>query len=325
MGKKLLIAVTFIVLLPALAGAYEITICDLASETSQAGTRLVEILDGHGYAYSYYQSIGGHTGDMMVLFAGVQEYGQGGYVEEEQLQNLRDHLNAGKDVLIFGSSNLLMLPLSMIGVDIMTLDPLPVDSLWGTEFNFLDGLVFNYPEENFAPQGSYFIASSEFNPDFEALHGNWGGSPLCKGVFYQNSSPSFKALTFNADPSLIDPDGEYDSYEDLILRSLQDYFHIYTDIDEEAPPVPAETRLEQNYPNPFNNNTVISFCLPEAGEVKLNIYDIMGREVSCILENRLAAGEHRAVFDGNELASGIYYYILDTEAGNYARKMSLIK
>ncbi|MCB0276071.1 MAG: T9SS type A sorting domain-containing protein, partial [Calditrichaeota bacterium] len=96
---------------------------------------------------------------------------------------------------------------------------------------------------------------------------------------------------------------------------------------EEVPdaPVPQTYTLDQNYPNPFNPSTTIRFRLPEAQDIKLVVYDVTGRVVSEVVNNRMAAGEYKITFDGQKLASGVYFYRLS--AGNFVatRKFILLK
>jgi len=91
------------------------------------------------------------------------------------------------------------------------------------------------------------------------------------------------------------------------------------------PEIPAEFSLEQNYPNPFNPVTNIKFTLPDDVNVKLAVYDVMGRIVDVLANQKLEAGVHTISFNATNLPSGIYFCKL--EAGNYnaVRKMSLIK
>jgi len=84
-------------------------------------------------------------------------------------------------------------------------------------------------------------------------------------------------------------------------------------------------KLDGNYPNPFNPSTKISFNLPVSGFTTLKVYDIIGREVNELISSELNAGSHSVTFNGDNLASGIYYYRLES-AGNVAvKKMLLIK
>ena len=74
--------------------------------------------------------------------------------------------------------------------------------------------------------------------------------------------------------------------------------------------------LAQNYPNPFNPTTVVSYQLPDAGTVRLVVYDMLGREVAVLVNGRMNEGTHEVTFDGSGLASGIYVYRLDVQTAN---------
>ena len=74
--------------------------------------------------------------------------------------------------------------------------------------------------------------------------------------------------------------------------------------------VPGEFTLEQNYPNPFNPRTVIRYGLPTSCEVRLGVYDVLGREVCLLVDAKKDAGVHDVTFDGSHLASGVYLYRL---------------
>jgi hypothetical protein len=80
--------------------------------------------------------------------------------------------------------------------------------------------------------------------------------------------------------------------------------------------------LEQNYPNPFNPSTTIKFELPRASHVNLTVYDVLGRELSRLVNERMDAGYHDVKFDGSALASGVYFYRL--QAGSYVQTKKLM-
>ncbi len=88
---------------------------------------------------------------------------------------------------------------------------------------------------------------------------------------------------------------------------------------------PHSYKLSQNYPNPFNPVTLIEFSIKEAGNVKLVIYDILGREVSILVNEEMAAGSYQAQFDGANLASGIYFYRIESGKFTALKKMMLLK
>lgn len=90
-----------------------------------------------------------------------------------------------------------------------------------------------------------------------------------------------------------------------------------------------ECSLEQNYPNPFNPSTKISFNIHESGFVSLTVYDLLGNKISEIVREKLLAGNHSYTFDvsklNGRLASGIYFYTLQTEKFNLTKKMVYLK
>lgn len=83
--------------------------------------------------------------------------------------------------------------------------------------------------------------------------------------------------------------------------------------------------LFQNYPNPFNPFTKIDFQIPESGFVSLKVYDILGREVKEVVNEFLSDGHYTRSFDGNSLASGIYFYKLQVNKYVQIKKMVLLK
>lgn len=89
--------------------------------------------------------------------------------------------------------------------------------------------------------------------------------------------------------------------------------------------LPQTLALEQNYPNPFNPSTSIEFKLDRAQQVRLAVYDVMGREVALLVDGARPAGVYRVPFDAARLASGLYIYQLRTEQGTLARSMTLVK
>lgn len=89
--------------------------------------------------------------------------------------------------------------------------------------------------------------------------------------------------------------------------------------------VPGDFYLYQNFPNPFNPNTNIRFDISKAGSVKLRIFDITGKEVSELINSNYAPGKYNYDFSAGNLASGIYFYKLETPGFVSIRKMVLVK
>ena len=96
-------------------------------------------------------------------------------------------------------------------------------------------------------------------------------------------------------------------------------------ISETRDVVPVEFRLEQNYPNPFNPKTVVSSQLPVASDVRLVIYDLLGREVATLVNERRSAGSYRDSFDASGLASGVYFYRLTAGSFVQTKKMLMLR
>jgi ligand-binding sensor domain-containing protein len=83
--------------------------------------------------------------------------------------------------------------------------------------------------------------------------------------------------------------------------------------------------LLQNYPNPFNPTTKIKFAIPKSGNVRLKVFDQLGREVRTLVNGELTAGSYEYEFDGSGLASGVYFYRIETGSFVETKKMLLIK
>ncbi len=87
----------------------------------------------------------------------------------------------------------------------------------------------------------------------------------------------------------------------------------------------SDFQLNQNYPNPFNPSTLISYTLAKAADVRLTVTNSLGQEVALLSDGYQEAGNHVKEFKADNLSSGIYYYTLRTEAGQFSKKMILIK
>jgi photosystem II stability/assembly factor-like uncharacterized protein len=102
-------------------------------------------------------------------------------------------------------------------------------------------------------------------------------------------------------------------------------YGIITGVENISKSIPSEFKLYQNYPNPFNPATKIKFEIKTGGAISLKIYDIMGKEISVLVNHNLAAGSYIADFNASALPSGVYYYILKAGSFTDTKKMVLIK
>jgi len=89
--------------------------------------------------------------------------------------------------------------------------------------------------------------------------------------------------------------------------------------------IPERYSLEQNYPNPFNPSTKIKFSVPAESNVKIKVYDIMGKEVAVVADENMKAGNYEINFDASSLSSGTYFYNLETDGFSATKKMILAK
>jgi hypothetical protein len=104
---------------------------------------------------------------------------------------------------------------------------------------------------------------------------------------------------------------------------------IVVGINEEGNLIPTEYALSQNYPNPFNPLTTIEYQLPEAAEIEMVIYNILGQEILTLVKDKKLAGYHSTVWNamdnfGKAVASGLYIYRLDAK-GISGRKFVQVK
>ncbi len=105
---------------------------------------------------------------------------------------------------------------------------------------------------------------------------------------------------------------------------LLKYNFAYIGINQLSAEIPDKFILFQNYPNPFNPVTKIKFDVPKSGNISFMVYDVLGKTIYSLNENR-TAGTYEITFDGNEIASGIYYYSIEANGSRDVKKMVLLK
>ena len=130
---------------------------------------------------------------------------------------------------------------------------------------------------------------------------------------YIDNISEFEASSFSYRLKQIDFDGTYEYSEEVLVGNL----------------VPGTYALHQNYPNPFNPITKIYFDLPHRTRVLVIVYDILGNEVTTLINEEKNAGYHSIIFntqsENGVLSSGIYFYTLYADNFVQTKKMVLIK
>jgi hypothetical protein len=109
------------------------------------------------------------------------------------------------------------------------------------------------------------------------------------------------------------------------ILSFQNPDSIISSINSNTGTIPESFQLFQNYPNPFNPETKIKFSLPQSGIVSLVVYDISGREVVKLVNEKLSTGTYEYSFDGSGLSSGVYFYQMESGSFIQTKRMVLIK
>ena len=103
-------------------------------------------------------------------------------------------------------------------------------------------------------------------------------------------------------------------------------YQIISDVKQQSKQIlPNEFELLQNYPNPFNPSTTINYSLPSSGRVQIKIFDILGREVTELVNEFKTAGNYNAVWNADKFSSGIYFYSITFNKRTYYKKMILLK
>ena len=83
--------------------------------------------------------------------------------------------------------------------------------------------------------------------------------------------------------------------------------------------------LNQNYPNPFNPSTKIKYTIPNVGNVRLNVFNVLGKEIATLVNEEKSAGKYEVEFNAANLPSGIYFYQLQSGSFVETKKMILLK
>jgi hypothetical protein len=203
-------------------------------------------------------------------------------------------------------------------------------ALVGDSIKFSDNsVIFDCPEGQFHSDISGSFSANNVDPQFRNVEGREAegmidlrpdfGSPLLSGAVALENDGFFEQVDFigafgseqwMADWSILDEQGR--------LGKGTVAVH-----DEEIQVI-ANYELS-SYPNPFNPTAQVKFSIPEAQEIKVAVYDLTGREITRLANNRFKAGYHTVIFDAANLSSGIYFIQLQTSNKIITKPVTLLK
>jgi len=145
------------------------------------------------------------------------------------------------------------------------------------------------------------------------------------GVNISNTGNGGKAVIFGFDLDYQSPN----TVSEVLKRSIDYFDGIVTSIKDDFAVQPNNYKLLQNYPNPFNPITAIEFIikthLNASQHINLSIYNILGKKVNTLVNQKQKPGKYKILFDASNLSSGVYYYTLKTGEFNETKKMVLIR
>ena len=321
--KFIIPAVIACVMVFSLPATAQITIWDRVPELTTVGQEARDSLTQANYTVDYITELAPDISPtVLITFMGMRESNQGDYLSPEEVSQVERLLTTGNNLLFFGYYWLQPLG-TELGFDGYTVLPYPADSAWGTDYNFLQGMVFSLDHDS-----TYaFGCPPPTLPGREIIEVNHNVIGY-RGVWYINDYGT-KIVTVNITLEKILREPGFNTREELYLRILQNFFGVYPQAgvpENETSPVPSKALLYRCYPNPFNAQTTIDFLLPEDSPVALEIFDILGHKIETLIDNeKLRSGRHQVIWNGNKQASGVYFYRITTGKGTGLEKMVLLK
>ncbi len=171
------------------------------------------------------------------------------------------------------------------------------------------GVVLSWTTATETNNSGFQVERSKDNESFKQIIFVPGFGTTTEPKSYSYTDNSVNSGTYYYRLKQIDFDGSF-SYSEVLEVNIG---------------LPTEFALEQNYPNPFNPSTTINFTVPQSAQVTLKIFDVLGREVSTLINQVVPGGNHEVQFDATGLPSGLYFYTLST--GNFVetKKMVLLR
>lgn len=190
---------------------------------------------------------------------------------------------------------------------------------------FLNGITLSYGDIN---QGSPY--TEDFPDYFTAVNGSTiaatygtslGAMTAFQGTFTGGAAPGAVVLLGIPFETI-----HSRANRDSVMTKILHYFGITTSVQMQySDAAPLGYSLGQNYPNPFNPSTTISFSIPESEHVSLKIFDVLGKEVATLVNNKLNAGSYSLQWNAENISSGVYFYHMRTNNFSETKKLVYTK
>lgn len=197
----------------------------------------------------------------------------------------------------------------LLPVDGDTLTSAPGQFTWSQSFDAID----SFSELNYTFELS---GSSTFDTNLDSVTFSGDTSFVSNQVAGVGAYYWRVRATNSSDLTTWGSDSDIQPFKFTIVQAVS---------NEGEDELPLEFTLGQNYPNPFNPNTNISYSIPNASIVRVDIYNLLGQKVSTLVNEKQSAGSYTINFDASSLNSGIYLYRIQANGFTQTRKMTLLK
>jgi len=198
-----------------------------------------------------------------------------------------------------------------LSIRVQALPQIPVDSVKV----YANGIQVAEFSVAAAESAARFIRELELHPTRDTWYvvASTGNTPIPIGLIQDNSGPVTPIGLTN--PIWVDVDGD-----GIFLASNSS-----TAVETGSTRQPDAFALEQNYPNPFNPSTTFAFSLAHSAQVRITAFDVLGKVVAVLKDERMAAGAHKLVWDAQGVANGVYFIKMEAGTFHQTRKAVLMK
>ena len=197
------------------------------------------------------------------------------------------------------------------------------NSVWRADISTLpvELSYFNVSVKNFDVQLFWQTAEEQNNSCFDiernSAHTGWEKLSSIKGMGSINTPTDYSYTDQKLFPGIY-----FYRLKQIDFNGNYKYFNLSGSVEIKYP---GKFSLSQNYPNPFNPSTKISFDIPKLSAVKISVFDVMGREVDVLVNERMQPGTYQTDWNASKYPSGVYFYKLQSGDFSSVKRMVLVK